>query len=106
MTAKYTSWAFAAGYAIVIVGAIVHILGYSAGFYVFCIGILINTVSRFKLLPASWLLHILCTDNVRRGLYRCLSRESLTFILHSDTRNRNGQPADKGDKIEVISLWL
>lgn len=53
MTAKYTSWAFATGYAIVIVGAIVHILGYSAGFYVFCIGVLINTVSRFKLLPRS-----------------------------------------------------
>lgn len=53
MTAKQANTLFTIGYAVLIAGAIIHIFGIKVGFYMFGVGVLLNTIFRIKLLPRS-----------------------------------------------------
>lgn len=53
MNNKLINIGFFIGYALVIAGAVVHILDFKVGFYILGIGALVNTVFRLRMLPKS-----------------------------------------------------
>lgn len=53
MNPKQANIGFLLGYALIVAGAVVYMLGMKVGFYILGVGVLINTVFRVRLLPKS-----------------------------------------------------
>lgn len=53
MNKKHINIGFFVGYALIIAGAVVHILNIKAGFYILGVGALVNTLFRLRMLPKS-----------------------------------------------------
>ncbi len=53
MNKKQSNTGFLIGYALIVIGAVVYLLGMQTGFYILGVGVLINTIFRVQLLPKS-----------------------------------------------------
>ncbi len=82
MNKKQTSICFFISYAIIIIGAIIHILGHKIGFYTFGIGCLTNTLFRIKLLPQSRDIRIRRLNNQQFIIVACFIGTAYLMYKH------------------------